>query len=121
MPMIRVASIVVLLCLSLPAFACEYPDSVEIPNGATATRDEMLAAQQDVKDYIAAMEVYLACIAEEEEALLATQEQIGMIDDEELINRSRALTLKHNDAVEQMELVAARFNEEVRIVRDPSE
>ncbi len=44
-----------------------------------------------------------------------------MIDDEELINRSRALTLKHNDAVEQMELVAARFNEEVRIFREQSE
>ena len=118
MSMIKVASVVAFLCLSIPAFACDYPESAEIPNGTTATRDEMLAGQQAVKDYIAAMEEYLACIEEEEQATLDT---LLDITDEERVNRERALTMKHNAAVEEMELVAARFNEEVRVYRAQSE
>ncbi len=118
MSMIRVAAAFVFLSLSLPAFACEYPVSADIPNGSTATRDEMLAGQQAVKDYIAAMEEYLACIEEEEQTTLET---LPDLSDEDRVNRERALTMKHNAAVEEMELVAARFNEEVRIYREQSE
>lgn len=118
MPMIKVATAVAFLSLSLPALACDYPESAEIPNGSTATREEMLAGQQAVKDYIAAMEEYLACIEEEEQATLET---LPDISDEERVNRERTLTMKHNAAVEEMELVAARFNEEVRVYRAQSE
>lgn len=114
----KIAFAVVFLTLSLPAIGCDYPPSADIPNGSTATRDEMLAGQQAVRDYIAAMEEYLACIEEEEEATLDT---LTDISDEERVNRERALTVKHNAAVEQMELVAARFNEEVRVFREQSE
>ena len=118
MSMIKFAFAVVFLCLSIPAMACDYPESADIPNGSTATREEMLAGQQAVKDYIEAMEVYLACIEEEEQATLET---LPDISDEERVNRERALTMKHNAAVEEMELVAARFNEEVRVYRAQSE
>ena len=118
MSMIKAATAAVFLSLSLPAIACEYPESAEIPNGSTATREEMLAGQQAVKDYIAAMEEYLACIEEEEQDTLET---LPDISDEERVNRERALTMKHNAAVEEMELIAARFNEEVRIYRAQSE
>jgi len=116
--MIKTATAAVLLSLSLPALACDYPESAEIPNGSTATREEMLAGQQAVRDYIAAMEEYLACIDEEEQATLET---LPDISDEERVNRERALTMKHNAAVEEMELIAARFNEEVRVYRAQSE
>ena len=116
--MIKTASAVAILSLSSPAIACDYPESAEVPNGSTATREEMLAGQQAVKDYIAAMEEYLACIEEEEQATLET---LPDISDEERVNRERALTMKHNAAVEQMELIAARFNEEVRVYREQSE
>lgn len=118
MSMFRVASAIAFLSLSLPAFACEYPESAEIPNGSTATREEMLAGQQAVKDYIAAMEEYIVCIEEEEQATLETLPELS---DEDHVSRERALTMKHNAAVEEMELVAARFNEEVRIYREQSE
>ncbi len=118
MPMIRIAAAIASLVLSLPAIACDYPQPAEIPNGTTATRDEMLAGQQAVKDYIEAMEAYLACIEEEEQATLDT---LPDISDEDRVNRERALTMKHNAAVEEMELVAARFNEEVRVYRAQSE
>lgn len=116
--MIKIATAAAFLSLSLPALACDYPESAEIPNGSTATREEMLAGQQAVKDYIAAMEEYLACIEEEEQSTLET---LPDISDEERVNRERALTMKHNAAVEEMELIAARFNEEVRIYRAQSE
>ncbi len=116
--MIKVATAAVFLSFAATAIACEYPESADIPNGSTATRDEMLAGQQAVKDYIEAMEEYLVCIEEEEEATLETLEDIS---DEERVNRERALTMKHNAAVEEMELVAARFNEEVRVYRAQSE
>lgn len=114
----KIAAAVVFLCLSVPAIGCDYPERADIPNGSTATRDEMLAGQQAVKDYIAAMEEYLACIDEEEQAVLET---LPDISDEERVNRERALTMKHNAAVEEMEVLAARFNEEVRIYRAQSE
>lgn len=116
--MIKTASAVAILSLSFPAIACNYPESAEVPNGSTATREEMLAGQQAVRDYIAAMEEYLACIEEEEQATLET---LPDISDEERVNRERALTMKYNAAVEQMELIAARFNEEVRVYREQSE
>ncbi len=118
MSMIKFAASFAFLTLSIPAIACDYPESADIPNGSTATREEMLAGQQAVKDYIAAMEEYLACIEEEEQATLET---LSDISDEERVNRERALTMKHNAAVEEMEIVAARFNEEVRVYRAQSE
>ena len=116
--MIKFTASLAFLTLSIPAIACDYPESADIPNGSTATREEMLAGQQAVKDYIAAMEEYLACIEEEEQATLET---LPDINDEERVNRERALTMKHNAAVEEMEIVAARFNEEVRVYRAQSE
>ncbi len=118
MSMNKFVSAIVLLGFSASAFACDYPDRAEIPNGSTATRDEMLEGQRAVRDYIAAMEEYLACIEEEEAATLETLTDIG---EEERVNRERALTVKHNAAVEEMELLAARFNEEVRLYRAQSE
>ncbi len=118
MSMIKIASAALLLSLSFPVIACDYPEPADVPNGSTATRDEMLAGQQAVKDFIAAMEEYLACIEAEEQETLET---LTDISDEERVNRERALTMKHNAAVEEMELIAARFNEEVRVYRELSE
>lgn len=93
------------------AFACDYPQRADVPNGATATKDEMLAGQTAVKDYMTAMETYLACIEKEEQDTLATMPDIT---EDERASRDAALTKKYNAAVQEMELVAAQFNEEVR-------
>ena len=100
------------ILLSSPfAFACDYPRRAELPIGATATKESMLAGQKSVKAYMAAMEEYLVCIdGGEKEAVAALTNP----SDEELSSREVAITKKYNAAVEQMELTAARFNEEVR-------
>lgn len=96
------------------AFACDYPARAELPNGATASKEEMLAGQRSVKDFMAAMEAYLSCIDTEEKDAVAALE----ISDEEKASREANFTKRYNAAVEEMELVAAKFNEEVRAYRE---
>ena len=43
--------------------ACNYPKmNVDIPNGTSATMEEMVAAQASFKAYNADMDAYLACL-----------------------------------------------------------
>lgn len=100
-----------LLFASPLALACDYPGRPDIPIGSMASKDEMLAGQRSVKAYMAAMEEYLACIDQEEKDAVAALEDPS---DDELANRESAITKKYNAAVQDMELTAARFNEQVQ-------
>lgn len=100
------------------AMACDYPARAKITNGATASKEDMLESQKSVKEYMAAMEAYLACLEQEEADAVAG---LGELSDEEKANREAALTKKYNAAVEQMEIIAAQFNEEVRAYRAQGE
>ncbi len=93
------------------ALACDYPKRVSIPNGSVATKDEMIAGQRGVKKYMADMEVYLGCIAEEDEKIRAGIEDADLLVEAQ---RDEMLVKKHNAAVEEMEILAADFNEAVR-------
>lgn len=49
---------------SFPVLAdCIAPQMTPLPNGATASQEEMLAAQKAVKTYQAAVQSYLNCAA----------------------------------------------------------
>ncbi len=75
---------VAILLLAQSALACDYPKRVDMPNGATAGKEAMIAGQKDVKAYMAAMDEYLSCIESEEvEAVL------GMGDVDEKSKRQR--------------------------------
>jgi len=93
------------------AFACEYPDRVMIPNGTIATKEDMLEGQRGVKKFVAAMEVYLECIIDEEKMTRAVLEDL-LPDDEQ--QREDLLNKKYNAAVDEMERLAAQFNVEVQ-------
>ena len=105
--MIKTALLVPALAALLPLAgraACSYPAEVTVPNGKTATEEEMAAAQATVKDYLGALEAYQKCIDAEEQALgdSATDEQ-------------KAIHLKrYNASVDAMNAMAARYNDEVR-------
>ncbi|MEX0975573.1 MAG: hypothetical protein WDZ50_00575 [Woeseia sp.] len=106
--------LVVTMSLFLSAqasFACNYPQRVDIPNGAIATQDEMIGGQSEVKQYVAAMEAYLECILEEEKAARAAIEDLTPEVEQQ---REDMLTKKYNAAVDEMEKVAANFNNEVQ-------
>jgi hypothetical protein len=80
---------------------------VSVPDGATSTMEELLAAQANVKTYMAEMEVYLACLNEE----LETAGEDAPAEFKSLmVNR-------HNSGVTEMETVAAAFNEQVQAYR----
>lgn len=89
------------------AVACEAPAPVAMPDGATATRDQMLAAQQQVRAYQAAMNEFVACIDSELEG-----------EGEQAPEEFKSLMVsRHNAAVTEMEGVAAAFNDQLRAFR----
>lgn len=85
--------------------ACEYPAAVTIPEGNSATQDEITAASTTVKTYLASMEAYLACIDAEAAAVPVEQQT----------PESKAMHVKrYNAAVDAMEGTANAFNEQLR-------
>ena len=75
-----------------------------MPDGATASTEQMVDSQTRVKQYMAEMETYLACLDREEAEL-----------EREPTETERSLhTQRHNEAVERMEQIAAEFNRQVR-------
>jgi hypothetical protein len=89
------------------AAACESPSPVTMPDGATSTRDQMLAAQGQVKAYQAAMNEFVACLDMEADA-----------QGEQAPAEYKSLMVeRHNAAVTEMEAVAAAFNDQLRAFR----
>jgi hypothetical protein len=84
--------------------ACPYPEEVVVPEGVTATNEEMVNGQALVKQYMAEMEDYLDCLDNEEATIPEKQTP-----------EAKALHVqRHNAAVDAMEKMAAKFNEEIR-------
>ncbi|MBL8201309.1 MAG: hypothetical protein JNK40_10090 [Chromatiales bacterium] len=100
------ALMVLAACLSPAAqAACEYPAEVKIPQGKSATQEEITAASAAVKQYLANMEAYTACLDADAAALPVDQQT----------PEARALHVKrYNAAVDAMEATANAFNEQLR-------
>ena len=105
---------IILLATSSAAFSCDYPVRIDVPDGNTATREEMLEGQRNVKQYVADMEVYLECIVAEDRA---ARSEMDNLDPEDEQQREDLLNKKYNAAVDEMETVAANFNAEVQTFR----
>lgn len=116
--LIRTALGTSLLIAATASFACEYPNRVLIPNGNTATKEDMVEGQRAVKNYVAAMEVYLECIVEEEKQ---ARDAIDDLQPEQEQEREEMLNKKYNAAVDEMERTAAQFNAEVQAYRAQSQ
>ena len=109
--LIKFAVCVALASMASGALACDYPKRATVPDGATASKDEMIAGQRGVKDYMADMETYLSCIEAEEAAAVL---KLGDLDDSAKRLRADMFNKKYNAAVEEMNLVAEEFNLQVR-------
>ena len=101
----------VLLAAAPLAFACDYPTSPEIPDGATAEKEAMIAASKGVKSYQADMIAYRECLDAE---VAKAEAEINEDNIDDIAARTNALTKKYNASVDAEELVVARFNEAVR-------
>ena len=88
--------------VSLPARAdqCRLPPAPsKIPDGSTATQQEMVTAMETIKQYNSDVQTYLKCLDFE-----ARQNQLSPGDQTSL----------HNTAVDQLTHVADEFNVQVR-------
>lgn len=94
--------------------ACDYPSKVDVPSGMTATKEDMLQGQRDVKAYVAAMEEYLECIVNDEKI---ARSEMDDLESEVEQQREDMLNKKYNAAVDEMETIAADFNTAVQAYR----
>jgi hypothetical protein len=103
---------VALLAAGYANATCIYPRAPErVPDGRTATFEEMAAAQKAVKQFDEDINAYNACLDME----LTAQVQSGAYDENRL-NELRAMQAKRNNAaVDEVQDVADRFNEQLRI------
>jgi hypothetical protein len=120
---LAIAAVTAALGAAGPAFAdCSYPPPPDhLPDGNTATLQDMVAAQKAVKDYDKAINAYVACIQLERNDATSkmakpgetpTAEQKKAMDDME-----RVEIQKHNAAIDQLQSVADRFNEQVKVYK----
>ena len=103
--------------LTGPVYAdCPYPAApAKLPDGATATLEDMLAGQKAVQEYSKAINEYNACI---DKALDAQIAQGGdKLKPEQKADMQRVEAQKHNAAVDQLQSIADRFNEQVKIFK----
>lgn len=106
---------VAILFIAQGAFACDYPARVDMPDGATATKEAMIAGQKGVKAYMTSMEEYLSCIEGDEVSAVLS---LGDIDEDTKRQRADLFNKKYNAAVQEMNLVAEEFNVQVRAYKD---
>ncbi|MEP1471322.1 MAG: hypothetical protein ABJK20_01820 [Halieaceae bacterium] len=105
-----------LALISTQAFAeCTSPDAPEIPDGATAAMEDMLAGQKSVKAFQEANLAYMKCL---EEGYTAAEETVKNSTEEADVTAAQDAYTQgidaYNDAVSKEEEVAGQFNVEIR-------
>ena len=95
---------------------CPYPQApTKIPDGATATLEEMVAGQKAVGTSQKAINDYTACIDKELDDAIAKGGD--KLKPEQKQDMQRVEAQKHNAAVDQLQAVADRFNEQVKVYK----
>ena len=95
---------------------CPYPQApTKLPDGATATLEEMVAGQKAVGAYQKSINDYTACIDKELDDAIAKGGDKLKPDDKKKMQQMEAQ--KHNAAVDQLQTVADRFNEQVKVYK----
>jgi hypothetical protein len=100
-PKRMVAALAVSYWVSLAAHAdCVLPPPPsKIPDGKTASKEEMTTALETMKEYNSDVETYLKCLEFE-----AKQHHLSTSEEDS----------KHNSAVDTLQKIASKFNEQVR-------
>jgi len=114
---LSIATAAVVLLMAAPVYAdCPYPAPPDkIPDGNTATLNEMVTVKKQVSDYDAAIGVYLDCIKQEHEDAVAKGGD--KLTDKQKQDLDHMETSRHNAAVAQLQSIADRFNEQVRVYK----
>ena len=113
-------ALVATMALSAAAYAdCPYPHAPDkIPDGATATMQDMLAGQKAIGEYNKSINDYVACIDKEVDDAIAKAGD--KLKPEQKADMQRIANQKHNAAIDQLQSVADRFNEQVKVFKAKS-
>jgi len=119
MKMLRVLAAAAALSAGAAYADCSYPAPPDRPpDGASATLQDMLAGQKAVGEYNKAVTDYVACIDRElEEAIKNGGDKLKP---EQKADMQRVEAQKHNAAIDQLQTVADRFNEQVKVFKSKS-
>ena len=82
-----------------------------MPDGSTASKDELLAAKTEVQAYVSAVDEYLTCIETEENDTIAALDNPSQ---EELQRRNDMINKKFDAANEEKAMVGEQFNQQIR-------
>jgi hypothetical protein len=117
-------SFLVVLAAVLPVAAwaeCTYPKKpAKAPDGARATRDEMVAANKVQKQYQSDVTAYLTCLKSEHEATLAKLDPATKNIEDEKKKLTQRWEKKNDAAVDEAQDVADRFNEQLNAFKAKS-
>ena len=108
---IKLAFTTTLFLASSLALACDYPDRPSMPDGSTASKEELLTAKANVQAYVSAVDEYLTCIETEENETIAALDNPSQ---EELQRRNEMINKKFDAANEEKAMVGEQFNQQIR-------
>ena len=112
-------SLLALLALgsSMAMAECVQPESPTLPDGSSATMDDMIVGQQAVKAFQAANLEYMGCLETQFTAAKKTIEE-GKASDAEALKAAYEKDVEaYNEAVSAEEALAGQFNTEIREFR----
>ena len=114
----RLALALVLSLSASFALACDYPASPKnLPDGSSATKEEMLAGVKVIATYQENMSTYLSCIDAEE---VVAMQALADDDEDGKQQRKSMFDKKYNAAVEEQTRTVERFNAEIRAYKERS-
>ena len=94
---------------------CTYPRAPDTPpDGNTATKDQMIAAKHDFDRYNGEMNSYLDCLKLEMDAAAPKDPKKPTADEKK---QAAILVQKNNAAVDELQAVVGRFNEQLKIYK----
>src|SRR5271156_861218 len=95
---------------------CTYPRAPDsIPDGNTASKEQMIAGKNDVARYNNEMNAYLDCIKLEIQAATPKDpSKLSKDDKAKAEGQEKVLTQKNNAAVDELQAVVGRFNEQLK-------
>jgi hypothetical protein len=98
---------------------CTYPHAPDAPpDGASATKEQMIAASQDFKRYNSEMNSYLDCIKlEMDSAVPKDVSKLSPDEKKRAEEHQKMLTQKNNAAVDELQANVGKFNEQLKIYK----
>ena len=99
--------------------SCTYPVApVTPPDGATATLEQMKAANKDYGRYNTEMNTYLDCLkAQQEAAAPKDASKLTADQKKQYDEKIKFLVQKSNAAVDELQATVGRFNEQLKIFK----